>query len=69
LVIRWWVEGGAVGSGGCDGGAVEVELPAVFVDSSVVVSAEEDEVVEVGGAAVDPVRQVVGLGPGGWSVA
>jgi hypothetical protein len=61
-VGRWEVFGEFVGA--------ELHGPVVVVvDLSVVVAAEEGEVVEVGGAAVGPVFEVVGVAPAGWAVA
>ena len=40
------------------------EPPAALVDGSVVGSAQQGQVGQVGGAAMDPVAQVVGLAPG-----
>lgn len=46
------------------------DVPAVVVEEQVVVSAEEDSVVDVGAAVISfPVLDVVGFGPGGWAVA
>ena len=42
--------------------------PAVFVDGSVVVAAEQQRVGHIGGAAVYPGDQVVGVGVGGGPV-
>jgi hypothetical protein len=67
-----WVADEQFAVGGFDGeggGGVELEVPAVLVDQVVVSSAERDEVVELGGAAVWPVPDVVGLAPGRWPVA
>src|SRR5690606_847852 len=47
------------------GGGVEVDAPVSFVDFAVVVSAEQEQVVDVGAAAVPPGQEVVGVGPGG----
>jgi hypothetical protein len=41
----------------------------VVVCDGVVVAAEQDEVVQVGGSAVGPVDDVVGDAPGGWAGA
>ena len=63
-------EGGAVGSGvlGVGGGALE--FPSLPVDEGVVVPAEKDQVVEVGGAVVlPPGLDVVGVAPGGGAAA
>src|SRR5215475_2122391 len=49
---------------GCSG-----ESPPSFVDGSVVSPAEEDEVVQAGGAAVGPRDDVVGVGPWRRAVA
>ena len=50
----------AVGSSG--------EGPAAFVAEDVVVATQQDEVVEVGAAAVDPGVEVVDVGPFGGPV-
>ena len=47
----------------------DVDVPAVVVDDSVVVSAQEDQVGEFGGAAVGPEPDVVGVAPAGWAAA
>jgi len=47
----------------------EVEVPVVAVHHTVVGGAEPGEVGEVGGPAVVPVLQVVGVDPGGGGVA
>jgi hypothetical protein len=58
----------AVSSLGWGGGEPPVgaagQLPAAFVDRPVMGPAQQGEVGEVGGAAVDPVAQVVGVAPG-----
>jgi hypothetical protein len=46
-----------------------VELPAVLVDGAVVDAAQQDQVVEAGRAAVEPMVEVVGVGPGRRAVA
>jgi hypothetical protein len=46
-----------------------VDVPAVVVDDSVVVSAEQDQVGQLGGAAVGPEPDVVGVAPAGWAAA
>ena len=43
--------------------------PKCFLEAAVVVGAEQAQVVQAGGAAVDPGADVVGLGPGGGSGA
>ena len=40
-----------------------------LVDQGVVAAAEQDQVVEVGAALLEPVLDVVGVAPGGGSVA
>ena len=45
------------------------ELPAALMDGAVVGSAEQGQIGEVGGAAVEPVAQVVGVAPGQGSGA
>jgi hypothetical protein len=60
----WWDEVGVlVGA--------EADLPAAVgvVDESVVVAAEQDEVVQGGGTAVGPGGDVVGVGEAWWAVA
>jgi hypothetical protein len=60
----------AVGGGDVHGVVgEEFEVPAGFVDEPVVVAAEEHEVVAVGGAAVFPGDDVVGVAPLRWAVA
>ena len=55
--MGWWGE---------DGSAVDDrDGPQGVVDEVVVVAAEQDEVVQTGGAAVGPVFEVVGVGPAG----
>ena len=54
--VRWGGGEAAVG--------VALYSPAPLVDGAVVGSAEEGEVGEVGGAAMQPVVQVVGFAPG-----
>lgn len=52
---------------GVGGGALE--FPSLPVDEGVVISAEKDQVVEVGGAVVlPPGSDVVGVAPGGGAV-
>jgi hypothetical protein len=55
--------GGVVGAGpgGGAGGGVEVDLPVVLVDELVVEPAGEDQVGEIGGSAVVPGVEVVGV--------
>lgn len=61
--VGWWDELGDLLVG-------EADVPAVGVEDAVVVGAEQDAVVEVGGAAGGPVLVgVVHHGPSGWSVA
>jgi hypothetical protein len=45
------------------------ELPAALVDRPVVGPAQQGQVGKVGGAAVQPVAQVVGFAPGQGSIA
>src|SRR5688572_8974719 len=64
----WWGvgEGGAVGSDELGVGGGALEFPSLPVDEGVVVAAEKDQVVEVGGAVVlPPGLDVVGVAPGG----
>ena len=56
------------GSVGAAVGVVDVDCPAVFVDVSVVVAAQEHGVGQVGGATVQPGDEVVGVGVGGGPV-
>jgi hypothetical protein len=42
---------------------VALDAPAAFVNEAVMVGAQGDEVVEVGGATLGPVDDVVGVGP------
>jgi hypothetical protein len=58
----WWVEAGV--SVGAD-----VDVPAVVVHDPVVVPAEEHQVRQLGGAAVGPEPDVVGVAPAGWAAA
>ena len=44
---------------------VYADFPGGVVDDAVVAAAQQDEIVEVGGAAVGPVSDVVGVGPAG----
>ena len=60
-VLGWDELGVSVGS--------ELDGPVAAVDESVVVSAEGDAVVAVGGAALAPEHDVVDVGPAGWPVA
>ena len=41
-----------------------LQLPAALMDRPMMGSAHQDQVVQVGGAAVQPVPQVMGLTPG-----
>jgi hypothetical protein len=59
----------AVGSVDGEGVAVVGGGPSGSVDDVVVVVAEQDEVGEVGGSAVFPVDDVVGVAPAGGPVA
>ena len=59
----WWEELGVVVGG------VEPDLPGGVVDEAVVVAAEQDHVVQAGGAAVGPVLEVVGVAHQGWAGA
>jgi len=45
------------------------DVPAVVVDHAMMPSAQEDQVRQIGCATVDPVLQMMGLGPCGWSAA
>ena len=59
---RWWEEfGEAVGG--------DADVPAGAVQESVVVGAHQDQVGEVGGAAVCPVPDVVTLAVPWWPMA
>jgi hypothetical protein len=51
------------------GVVVESDLKVSFVDVEVVVSAEQEEVPQLGGAAEDPGEEVVCVGPFGTAVA
>lgn len=51
-------------SGGCG-----VDGPSAFVDDAVVVVADEHEVVEIGGAAISPPHNVVGVEASGGVAA
>ena len=53
----WW--GGAEPAVGAAG-----QLPAALMDGPVVASAEEGEIRQVGGAAVDPMVEMMGVAPG-----
>jgi hypothetical protein len=57
----WWVDG-SVGFPE-DGFVVSVVFdgPSVFVEESVVVAAEEDQIVQVGGSSVCPMLLVMGM--------
>src|SRR5690348_7623649 len=57
------VPGGRTFGGPRTGRGVTAERPVAFVDHDVVAAAEQAEVVEVGRPAVDPVVQMVGVGP------
>ena len=59
--MRWGGDQAAVG--------ISLQLPAALVDGPVVGSAEQGEVVEVGGAAMEPVAEVVGFAPAQGSLA
>ena len=59
---------GGVGEGGVAVG-FEFDGPLFGVDDRVVFGAEQDQIVEPGWSAAAPVVNVVGLGPGDWSVA
>jgi hypothetical protein len=48
---------------------VDPDLPRCGVDDRVVMAAEQDEVVQGGGAAVDPVHDVVGVAGDRWAGA
>ena len=63
LLSGWGVGSASLGrrEDGVGGGAGEG--PSVFVDEGVVVSADEDEVVEVGGSVFGSGEEVVGVGP------
>jgi hypothetical protein len=50
----WFAEDGAPGLVGFD-------LPSVFVEEPVVVSAEEDQIVQIGGSTISPVSDVMGV--------
>ena len=63
-----WV-GGAVGSVEGEPPLIVCDLPYVFVEEPVVPSAEKDQIVQVGGSALAPVEDVVGVDPGGPSAA
>jgi len=66
----WAGEHGGVGSGEHEGAVgLPVEGPSVAVDDAVVGGAEAGKVGEVGGPAVVPVVEVVGVHPGGGGVA
>ena len=63
-------EWGAVWSSELEGAVGEAfDVEAAFVDSVMVVHTQERHVRKVGGAAVDPVDEVVGVGPAGGEVA
>src|SRR4051794_11005244 len=57
---RWGPERDAV---------LDVHLPPEFLEGAVVEAADEAEVVEVRRAAVDPLGDVMDLGPGGGAIA
>ena len=59
----------AVGSGDGEVVGFAGEFPSASVGEGVVVAAEEDQVFEVGGSALGPVGDVVGVAPGGGAVA
>ena len=67
------LSGAGMSSVGWGGGEVAVggagELPAALVDRPVVGPAHQGQVGEVGGAAVEPVAQVVGFAPGQGALA
>lgn len=55
---------GAIGAEDAEGAIGEqLDLPLAFVDSVVMPRTQRHEVVEVGGPAVDPLVDVVGLAP------
>jgi hypothetical protein len=58
--VRWGGGEATVGAAG--------QPPATFVDSPVVDPAQQGQVGQVGGAAVEPVAQVVGFAPGQGAV-
>src|SRR4051794_37088569 len=57
---RWGPEGDAV---------LDLDLPPVLLEVAVVEAAHEAEVVEVGAAALDPLDDVMNLGPGRGAIA
>ncbi len=61
-----WVDPAGWGEPGSS--AADGDRPVGFLDFVVVEQAEQDPVVEVGSAAVEPGPDVVGLGPGWWPV-
>ena len=54
--MRWGGGEAAVGAAG--------QLPAALMDGAVVGSAQQGQIGQVGGAAMEPVAQVVGVAPG-----
>ena len=58
--VRWGGGEATVGAAG--------QPPATFVDGPVMDSAQQGQVGQVGGAAVEPVAQVVGFAPGQGAV-
>ena len=57
----WWDEVGE--------SVDHADLPFGVVDHSVVAAAQEQQIVEVGGAAVFPVSRVMSIGPSGCEMA
>src|SRR5215216_6184127 len=64
--------GGALSSAPGGGGEPAVgaagQLPAALMDAPVMGSADQGQVVQLGGAAVDPVPQMMGVTPGQGTV-
>ena len=68
-LARGWCRGGWGRNSGSRSCGVEADLPGGVVEDAVVFAAEQDEVVEVGGAAVGPVDDVVGVAHDRWAGA
>ena len=59
----WWVDASVGFPEDGFGVSVVFDRPSVFVEEPVVVSAEEDQIFQVGGSSIGPMGLVVGVEP------